>query len=549
MNKVSNKSSKNNAPNLKIVEIGIDDKVVCRFCGSNNYTTAGKRYYKKDGISKIQQRYQCKSCGRKFILGSQRIDIHTLEMPRNFTFDNDVWLASHIGLRVSLHLDPHQKDRRIIFSDISQNFLKLNVKRFILYKSSTTEFTTINQDYMTTFRSFSDFLSDIRFYGQMEDINRKIIVDYANYLNQKRLSPKTRYRRLSVLSLFFETGIINDWFQIPSCLVRKEDYPKQVRPLPRYIPEEVMKQLNQHLDALPEPVMRMTLVVQECGLRIGELCQLTLDCLKHDGKGQWRIQFMRWKTKTEDSIPISKELAKVIQEQQHYIQENFSSNFKYLFCGRRATSEFIPEPKVITGNSFIKHLKKIAEDYEIKDKSGKIWDFQTHQFRHTVGTRMINAGVPQHIVQRYLGHESPAMTQVYAHIHDKTLRKEIEKYHESRVVNFQGETAEIDETILSSNDDLEWFKKNVQARALEHGYCARPKVLGDCDIPGFDGCYNCPHWRTNKNFLPILKDTLERTNNVLEKARNCGWQLQVNKNTPIKDNLEKVIKTLEADND
>ena len=96
---------------------------------------------------------------------------------------------------------------------------------------------------------------------------------------------------------------------------------------------------------------------------------------------------------------------------------------------------------------------------------------------------------------------------------------------------------------------MEWFKKNVQARALEHGYCARPKVLGNCDIPGFDGCYNCPHWRTNKNFLPVLKDTLERTNNVLQKAKNCGWELQVNKNTPIKDNLEKVIKSLEEDND
>ena len=78
---------------------------------------------------------------------------------------------------------------------------------------------------------------------------------------------------------------------------------------------------------------------------------------------------------------------------------------------------------------------------------------------------MVNLGVPLHIIQRYLGHESPAMTMVYAHIHDKTLRKEIEKYHSSIVVNFKGESAELDETILSSNDDLEWFKKNVQARA------------------------------------------------------------------------------------
>lgn len=162
---------------------------------------------------------------------------------------------------------------------------------------------------------------------------------------------------------------------------------------------------------------------------------------------------------------------------------------------------------------------------------------------------MINDGVPAHIVQRFLGHESPSMTQVYAHIFDETLRKEVEKYHSLKVVNFQGETVELDKTILSSNDDLEWFKKNVQARALEHGYCARPKVLGDCDIPGFDGCYNCPHWRTNKNFLPVLKTTLERTENILKKARSYGWELQVNKNTPIQQNLEQVIKTLEVTND
>ena len=175
--------------------------------------------------------------------------------------------------------------------------------------------------------------------------------------------------------------------------------------------------------------------------------------------------------------------------------------------------------------------------------------FAFHQFRHTVATRMINLGVPVHIIQRYLGHEPPATTMVYAHIHDETLRKEVEKYHESRVVNFQGETAELEETVLSSTDDLEWFKKNVQARALEHGYCARPKVLGDCDIPGFDGCYNCPHWRTNKNFLPILKDTLERTLQVLNKAQNYAWQLQINKNKPIKINLERVIQALEAENE
>ncbi|WP_017749251.1 tyrosine-type recombinase/integrase [Scytonema hofmannii] len=121
-----------------------------------------------------------------------------------------------------------------------------------------------------------------------------------------------------------------------------------------------------------------------------------------------------------------------------------------------------------------------------------------------------------------------------------------------RVVHVSKELMQWDSAYLCDEypEDIDCdFVFNVQARALEHGYCARPKMLGDCDIPGFDGCYNCPHWRTNKNFLPILKSTLERTNNVLKKAQSCAWELQIYKNTPIKDNLEKVIKTLEVDND
>ena len=48
-----------------------------------------------------------------------------------------------------------------------------------------------------------------------------------------------------------------------------------------------------------------------------------------------------------------------------------------------------------------------------------------HQFRHTLGTRLINAGVPQFIVQRVLGHASPEMVSVYAQLHDSTVRDRV----------------------------------------------------------------------------------------------------------------------------
>ena len=57
----------------------------------------------------------------------------------------------------------------------------------------------------------------------------------------------------------------------------------------------------------------------------------------------------------------------------------------------------------------------------------------SHQFRHTLGTRLINAGVPQHVVQRVLGHASPEMTGIYAQLHDDTIRQAFERYQSTRV--------------------------------------------------------------------------------------------------------------------
>ncbi|BDI20890.1 hypothetical protein ANSO36C_66920 (plasmid) [Nostoc cf. commune SO-36] len=439
---------------------------------------------------------------------------HILIAPKEFEFDHDVWTTEHLGYEKGIHA--HNK---INFSYIQQPWLKYYFKKFILYLSNTRlAFSTLIVK-VAYINVFSDFLTAISYSQEFPGISRELIINYLSYLRGNNYSYFHHIHCISILKTFFETGVVNNWFQVEPALIRLEDWPKESKRLPRFIPEGVMTQLNQHLEYLPKSVMRMVLVDIECGFRIGELTRLKFDCLKSNGKGGWYIQYQMYKMNKEHTKPISNELAKVIQEQQAYIKEELGNGFTYLFCGRATgkSDDFIPEPKLMTSTSFINYIKRLAQKFNVKDSSGKIWNFQSHQFRHTVGTRMINAGVPQHIIQRFLGHESPEMTMVYAHIFDETLSKEVEKYHKSRVVNFKGETAKLEETILSSNDDLEWFKKNVQARALEHGYCARPKILGNCDIPGFDGCYNCPHWRTNKNFLPILKSTLERTNNVLKK--------------------------------
>ena len=307
-----------------------------------------------------------------------------------------------------------------------------------------------------------------------------------------------------------------------------------------------MAQLNQHLDSLPKPVMRMVLVIQETGLRAGELLQLSIDCLKQDTKGDWFIQYMNWKMNKEDIKPISKELAEVIQKQQQYIKHNLPE-YSYLFCGRKNTdvgNKFTPKPKVMSLESFTGFLKRLAKEYNICDSLGNIWDFQSHQFRHTVGTQMINNGVPQYIIQRYLGHESPEMTSVYAHIYDQTLKKEIAKYHDTRVVNIVGEVVESRTPELDNDLDLHLLKKKVLAQSLPNGSCARPIVLGEC--PHANACLTCGDFRTNIEFLEQHKTQLEQTEIIIKNAEEKGWKRHAEMNTKVKNNLQKIINTLSS---
>lgn len=521
--------------NKYVVGSQLNEIVTCRWCGGINYRKSGL------SVKTKKQQYLCNDCNRQFTEDACEGHGTILENPEKFSFDNDIWTANNLNYEDNINYN-----NKLNFSEISPTWLKYYIKKYILFEvSRNLAFQTLIGR-LSELKCFALFLKENYYIQGFEDIKRSVILDFLTYLKTSKYSFSRKHKTLSAIKCLFEIGTLNGWFNVEPQLIRREDWGKPPKALPRFIPEEVMSQLIKYIENLPESLMRMVLVNIECGFRIGELASLPFDCLKSNGKDGYFIRYKMHKMNKEHTKPISSELVAVIKEQQLYIRDKLGNDFEYLFCGgKQGVSPFYPEPKLMSSRTFAKYIRDLAEQYQIRDCNGKLWHFQSHQFRHTVGTRMINTGVPQHIIQKYLGHESPTMTNVYAHIHDHTLRQEIEKYHESRVVNFHGESVELEHTALSSNDDLEWFKKNVQARALEHGYCARPKVLGDCDITGFDGCYDCPHWRTNKNFLPILKDTLERTKKVIEKARNCGWELQVKKNQPIQSNLQKVIASLE----
>ena len=223
----------------------------------------------------------------------------------------------------------------------------------------------------------------------------------------------------------------------------------------------------------------------------------------------------------------------MVQEQQTD-GRNRAKPSKWLFPSERGG--------VVKQPTFAQRINRLAYNHDIRDANGQLFRFQAHQFRHTVGTRMVNLGVPHHIIQRYLGHKGPEMTSRYAHIHDSTMKDKLSEYLKGTLIDVSGKV--VADNGVNDTADLQWFTRSVLAQALTNGYCAIPIVAGPCPHP--NACLNCAHFRTDVTFLEVHRAELHETERVIAKADANGWVRQSEMNARKRENLITIVTTLEA---
>lgn len=479
-------------------------------------------------LNRLQEPYQVihKDC-RMSTLRQIYLLVQDAYDTRDF-YERDVWDLSVLGDRLNLS----QGARKLSFIGLHQPWLRLAAKQYMRYRLATYSPGDCLRK-MVSLITFSRFLAQRSADPQAGEIDRGVILDYFGYLALSNLSETTRVHEVGNLRDFLELCGREGWASVPQRpLIYNEDIPRRKKIHPRFIPQEVLDQLNRHLDGLPAPLMRMMLLLQECGMRVNELCSLPFDCLLQDASGDWFLRLYQSKMRKEHVIPITREGVAVIQEQQKMSKETYGSACRYLF----------PRPKGLpfSQQTLRNALNQLAYERDIRDATGRLWHFQMHQFRHTVATRMLNLGVPLHIIQRFLGHTSLEMTRVYAHLFDETLKEEYTKFR-GKVVDVTGRVVVQDSVADSS--ELQWMKKNIQAQALPNGKCALPVVAGNC--PHANACLTCVHFRTDATFLPQHKAHLQETQRIIEVARSHGWKRQVEMNEKMSANLEHIITVLE----
>jgi hypothetical protein len=152
-----------------------------------------------------------------------------------------------------------------------------------------------------------------------------------------------------------------------------------------------------NLARFTNPAYRLaTLILIRAGLRVTDALSLSRDCVVTDADGAPYLRYDNHKMKRQALVPIDEQLHALIVEQQARV-----GDAPVLFP--RPTKN--PDGRApIASPTYRLALYRWLTCCEVRDTHGQPVRMTPHQWRHTLGTRLINKDVPQEVVRRILDH-------------------------------------------------------------------------------------------------------------------------------------------------
>ena len=178
-------------------------------------------------------------------------------------------------------------------------------------------------------------------------------------------------------------------------------------------------------------------------------------------------------------------------------------------CSSRSPATTVgrhPYPKTTLGG----RMNQLGELADIRDSQGRRPPLtNVHRFRHTRATSLINANVPVHVVQRYLGHLSPRMTMHYS----QTLRET----HEREFLRHKKITADGSDLDLDPRDLFALIELDKRTdRVLPNGLCMLPPRQA-CNRG--NACLTCDKFTTDASYLPEHEQQLAKLNELIAQRQ------------------------------
>jgi integrase/recombinase XerD len=454
------------------------------------------------------------------LLDEESIDVNKVanKLLSNPLLAQDIWRTiDDLGLTIN----QHEKTLTINFKGIHQDWLKLLAKLYVLLRSER-KFSAmyINND-VSHLKCFSRFIEQKSIFSHSQ-INDRLFDEYSYHLRSSKLSERSISLRYTTLVNFFNLCREEGWLEVNTYWFKgKCKNSPAKRDEIEYIPEEVWHQLDEHLHHLPDPLQRMVMIIRGTGLRIGELLNLPLDCLRQRGN-QWRLRFLTEKYQIVDELPICEELVVVVKEQQKYIKQHFGDSYDKLCNANDGNYHYIPAPRVMRSSSFNRWLNKLAQEHNICTAEGKTWHFKSHQFRKTLATVMTNAGIRDLIIQKYLRHRSPEMQEHYKRLLKEVLGAEYQELMKGN--SYVDSTGKLVAQHQPHNPITEFVRRKMYQITTQYGECHRPILKSPCQT--VNACWKCEHWLTSTDDLSALKSDLQKVETELDIALRLGMVRQ-----------------------
>ena len=450
-------------------------------------------------------------------------------------YPRDTWRLRNLGI--------HDPIAHVRFGGIPQPWLKDLAKRWCRWRLATGLSAGLPARGARVLAHFGTWLAGQDENPGIEAVTRPLLERYLAALHAEFGGRKLQREHIENLNGFLTAVRQHEWDPgLPAgAMIFPEDYPKRGERLPRALAEHVMAQIEDpaSLGRWDDPGRRLiTLILIRCGLRIGDACKLPSDCIVADGDGQPYLRYYNHKMKREALVPVDDELVTEIGRQRQRNAGRWPGGTPVLFP--RPTKN-IDGTIPANGDAYRGGLRRWLASCDIRGQDGSPIRLTPHQFRHSLGTTLINRDVPQHVVQKILDHETPEMTAHYARLTDTTVRRHWEA---ARKVNARGETVSLDPA--GPLAEAAWAKQQLSraTQALPNGYCQLP-VVKTC--PHANSCLTCPMFLTTAEFLPQHHAQRQQTLQIITAAEANGHARLAEMNRQVAGNLDNIIAALEAD--
>ena len=268
---------------------------------------------------------------------------------------------------------------------------KIHLEKFKNYLLSRRYSPSTIKTYTETVSTFLRFFIS----KPISEINHNDLIVFNNeYIIQKNLSNSFQNQVVNAVKLFFQ--IVENKKIVVELLHR----PRREKKLPNVLSKEEVKAI---LEA-PKNIKHQAMLslIYACGLRRGELLNLTLKDIQSDRN---LLLIRQAKGKKDRVVPLSLKLIDLLRTYYKLWKPK-----TWLFEGQIENTRYSE-----------KSLENVLKQNLAKVKITK--KVSLHWLRHSYATHLLESGTDLRYIQELLGHNSSRTTEIYTHVSTRNLQQ------------------------------------------------------------------------------------------------------------------------------